>query len=112
MNHPEIQELVASLYEELDAARQAQVTAHLGACGGCRDRVASWRSVRRELARWEVWEPVMAGTRGRWVGMKWAAAALVLLAIGFAAARATIAQPDVAHVRAELARELRSEVRQ
>ena len=55
MTHPDPQQLLDFLYEELDPARRAEVASHLAACDACRGRVTAWGGVvRRELAGWEL----------------------------------------------------------
>ena len=106
MNHPSREELVGFVYEELAPAEQAEIARHVGACGACREQVASWRNVREALATWKLDERRRPATR-RTLALpsvaRWAAAAIVLLASGFGLARLTTPPaPDVERLRAEL----------
>ena len=128
MTHPNPDELIGFLYDDLDVARRPAVQEHLETCAACRDRVETWGGVRRGLAAWELPEPKeraavrLTGSRP-WPVLRWAAAAAVLLATGYGLARMNVgaaapspAPPtpvavDVPALRAELAGELRVALR-
>jgi hypothetical protein len=122
MTHPNPQDLLDFLYDELDPSRRAEVASHLAACNACQGRVAAWGGVRRELATWEIPEharhpsPALPARRA-WPVVRWATAAAVLIATGFGLARLSVSQtpvaattPDVSTLRTELAREIRREL--
>jgi hypothetical protein len=126
MTHPNPQELLDFVYEELPPNRQAELSAHLAACDACQARVTAWGGVRRELAGWELPEassrPVTDAARSPrpWPVVRWAAAAAVLIGTGFGLARLSSPHPEVASapepsidvpaLRAELAGEIRREL--
>ena len=45
--------LVAYLYDDIDGAERQDFQAHLLTCTICRDEVAAFKSVRKQLAKWE-----------------------------------------------------------
>jgi hypothetical protein len=114
MNHPNPEELVEFLDGELSPPRQVEVERHVVECGQCGRLVASWRDVRSRFPSWELRDRAGAHagslpianrrTFGR------AAAAILLLAAGFSAARFTTRIPDTDQLRAELAEQLRAEL--
>jgi anti-sigma factor RsiW len=114
MNHPKPEELTDFLYDELDPARRDEIADHLKQCDACAGQMASWRSVRKELADWRVpmREHVMSPRRSFAQPLKWAAAAIIFLGAGYAIAHVTSPRIDQHQLRAELAKELRTEVRQ
>ena len=119
MTHPTHEQLTEFLYEdELDPARRAEVGRHVDGCAACRATLDAWRGVRANLATWSL--PASGRPAGRAAhaapsraGLRWAAAAAVLLGSGYGLARLT-QQPavDLAALRADLVREVRHEVRQ
>ena len=119
MNHPNTDELMGFLYDELETPRSGEVRAHIATCDECRKRVSGWRGVRGELDAWELpgrlREPVAAGFSRPFLQplLKWAVAAAVLLGGGYALARYGQEPPaavDTSQLRAQLTSEIRSEV--
>jgi hypothetical protein len=84
--HVERGELAAFVYGELDPQRRGAVAEHLEACGECRGEVERWEAVRGELRRWEIPQGASPG-RVVWRSVGRVAAAVALVAGGFAAAR-------------------------
>lgn len=115
MDHPHPENLIEFLYGELAPAPQAEVAWHLEMCEECRSQLASWGQVRDQLQTWELPRSV-ATRRGRFSPtreLRWAAAAVVLLGVGFGLARlSSPGPPDLAQMRAEITRELRGEITQ
>ena len=120
MTHPNDQQLMEFLYDEIDPAQRPEIAAHITACGECQGRVESWREARGLLQSWKLPEPAPQPIAhpARWQPMRYAAAALVFLAIGFGLARwstprASSASVDPAVVdglRADLKRDLSVQV--
>ena len=114
MNHPNREELVGFLYEELTSGQHGEISRHVAGCAECRAQLESWRAVRRELAAWKL--PAarreVAGAQP-WLVLKWAAAAAVLVLAGFGLAHvsAPAAKMDTAALRSAVAQELREELR-
>ncbi|MGE0703320.1 MAG: anti-sigma factor [Vicinamibacterales bacterium] len=97
------EEIVAYLYDDLDAAERERLEAHVQACAACRSEMSSLRGIRRELGRWNPPEPSVGftpgiapapGRIGAWTKMKavpvWAQAAAAMLLVGAAAGLANI----------------------
>jgi anti-sigma factor RsiW len=115
MNHPKPEELTDFLYNELTSARRDEIADHLQQCTVCAGQIASWQSVRNELAGWRAAtgdRPIQTSHRVFVQPLKWAAAAVIFLSAGYAIARMTFPSIDQSQLRAELAKELRTEVRQ
>lgn len=84
------------LYGECAAERRRELGAHLAACPTCAGQVQTWRGSMNALDDWPL--PARRHSRRRWFPtLKWAAAAAVVMAIGFALGRQT------SNARAEIA---------
>ena len=119
MSHPNDQQLMEFLYDEIDPAQRGEVLAHFSSCDECRRRVQSWREVRGALQSWTLAEVARPNARPRMViGLRWALAASVLIAVGFGLAllttpRQVASAPDPAlleSLRAELKQDLSVQV--
>jgi hypothetical protein len=115
MNHPNREELVGFLYQELTKEEGASLAEHLKGCAECRAEVEAWRAVRRELKEWQPSAPVRRQTQSQtrwWDWLKLASTAAVLVCAGFALARLTPSRTsvDTAALRVELRQELRVEL--
>jgi anti-sigma factor RsiW len=68
----EREKLIGYLYDECESSERAAVQRHLETCAECRAEIASLRSVREDLAGWEVpdhgsvWKPFVAAPAPRW----------------------------------------------
>ena len=111
MKHPEREEWVPFIFGEADAGRRRQLESHLDDCAECRDEIQSWQ---RSLGRLDSWKlPPVVKRRTNFVPlMKWAAAAAVVLSIGFAIGRSSATHVDAEKVRAAVERDLRGELAQ
>jgi hypothetical protein len=108
------------LYGELDRQAKARLMEHLRGCEPCRAQVETWRFAMHALDAWRLPQaqaprPVLPRVA------RWAAAALVLVALGIGIGRLTApVAPDVealrtaleASLKASLAPAIRDEVRQ
>jgi hypothetical protein len=80
------EDMVDVLYGEASADAERRLAEHVALCASCREELAAFRGVRRDLAEWKLpalgqRKPVFAGRRpGLWL----AAAASLLLACGAA----------------------------
>jgi hypothetical protein len=111
MKHPEREEWVPFIFGEADAGRRRQLESHLDECAECRDEIQSWQTSLGRLDSWEL--PVVAKRRANFAPMvKWAAAAAVVLSMGFAIGRGTAAHVDAEKVRAAVEKDLRDQVAQ
>jgi hypothetical protein len=76
------------LYGECAPERRRELGAHLATCPACATNVRTWRSSMNTLDEWPL--PASRYARRQWVPvLKWAAAAAVVLAVGFAVGRQT-----------------------
>lgn len=82
--------LIAYLYDEVDANDRRIVESHLASCETCREELRAFRDVRQDLLAWDVpahesvWKPfVTARTQPAWRQMPvWAMAAAAMLVFG------------------------------
>jgi len=111
MNHPKHEEWVPYLFGEAKPEVRRQLKAHLRDCADCRNEIDSWQ---RSLGRLNAWKLPSAPKAVLTFApiLNWAAAAALVLLVGFSAGRLTAAKADVAKVRATLAPELRRELSQ
>ena len=109
MNHPKPEEWVPYLFGETDPQTRRQLRAHLNDCPECRHEMEAWQRSRRRLDSWKlpaVKKPSFAFAPS----LNWAAAAAVILLLGFTVGRLTAARPEA--IRAAIEPQLRSELRQ
>lgn len=99
MNHPTREQWMDYVYGECEPGEQARFAEHLDGCSECRRAVASWRGVLGELDAYQVTEPAR---RRAWMPRlaRWAAAAAVVIAIGYGLGRASA--PDADALRAQI----------
>jgi hypothetical protein len=111
MNHPKPEDWTPYVFDELDTARRRELEEHLQDCAHCRDQVAEWQ---RTITRLDAWKLPAPGARVLLTPLfKWAAAAVVILGIGFLAGRWSRPNPAevAALARAEAQTAARSELR-
>jgi len=86
MNHPDAAEWMAYLYAEVAPDRKRKLRAHLDVCADCSRQLSQWRLGMAALDEWKL--PAAHRTPGYWQPvLKWAAAAVVILGVGFAIGR-------------------------
>src|SRR5438445_10195847 len=112
MNHPTREEWMSYLYDELTAEEHSSLEAHLAVCPDCKTRVGDWRAARRNLDAWQL--PTRRGrVRLRLPVLRWAAAAALMIGIGFGGGRfATPATANAGKIRAAIEPEIRQQLRQ
>jgi hypothetical protein len=108
MNHPKPEDWVQYLYGEIKPDLRRQLNQHLQSCAECGEELQSWK---RSLHRLDAWKLPRMSPRLYAVApfLKWAAAALLVLGLGFGFGRLTARQADVAKVRAQVEPQLRRE---
>ncbi len=104
MTHPDAAEWMAFLYRETPPARRRELDGHLASCPACAAQVAAWRGSQRALDDWALPSARHAGRAGMpqpaaWSAcsaarlglpvLKWAAAAALVLFLGFGLGRRT-----------------------
>ncbi len=109
MNHPEREKWVPYLYGEASPELRRELKSHLEVCARCREELAGWQNSIRRLDAWKL-RPQRKPSELFLPGLKWAAAAVLVLALGVGIGRVSAAKSDVAQLRQELARMVRDEV--
>jgi anti-sigma factor RsiW len=107
MEHPGAEELAEYIYHELPPARSAQIEEHLNQCAECRQRIEEWQRTRSALQRWEI-PSHRAAARSRAMPLvKWAAAAAILVGVGYGAGRMHESQSaDLAGMKSQIAQQV------
>jgi hypothetical protein len=102
MKHPDSAEWMEFLYEDPSPERKRKLTEHLSRCPTCRLQVDAWRAAMASLENWQA--PVISKTSRSWFSsLKWAAAAVILLALGFAFGRhGSATAKDLAEVKVSM----------
>jgi anti-sigma factor RsiW len=112
MIHPNPEEWMSYLYDELNSKGRANLEAHLQTCPDCAARLGEWRAARKNL---DAWRLPRAAKRARVPlgapAFKWAAAAIFLCA-GFLAGRLAPAAANVEKVRVAIEPQIRKQLRQ
>ncbi len=110
MNHPTREEWVPYLFGEAKSDARRQLNAHLKDCPDCRQEIETWKMSLGLLDAWKL-PPVPRPAPSFAPLLNWAAAAAVILLVGFGIGRLT-AKADVQKVRAAIEPELRRELTQ
>lgn len=116
MNHPNHEEWMSFVYDELDNGKRAELAAHLRACPDCAGTVHEWQSVQRQLDTWHVRPAKRTATvraPAPWMlpALRWAAGVALLLTAGFAAGRAS-SVTNARELRAAIEPAIRKELKQ
>ena len=108
MNHPKREDWVPYLYGEAKPDVRRQLKEHLEGCAECRDELQNWKRSLRQL---DAWKLPRTNTRLEAFTpfLKWAAAAIIVLGLGFGFGRLTARQADLEQVRAQVVPEIRRE---
>ena len=108
MNHPKREDLVQYLYGELKPDLRRQLNEHLQDCPECGEELQNWK---HSLQRLDAWKLPRTSPRLDAVTpfLKWAAAAVIVLALGFGFGRLTAHKADVEQVRAQVEPKIRRE---
>jgi negative regulator of sigma E activity len=103
VTHPHSSEWMSFLYGECSPERRCDLDAHLAVCPTCAGQVQAWRSSMNALDDWPL--PAKRQVRRQWVPVaKWAAAAAVILAVGFGIGRQTSnSRAEVAALKGSIA---------
>jgi hypothetical protein len=104
VNHPGAAEWMAFLYEELPPATRRELGAHLAQCSSCAAQLQTWRASMNALDQWP--PPAARRPARQWVpALKWAAAAAVILLLGFGIGRQTSSNArEIAALKASVAK--------
>jgi hypothetical protein len=112
MNHPTREEWMSYLYDELTAEEHSGLAAHLAVCPDCKSRLSDWRAARRNLDAWQLpLRPARVALQRPL--LRWAAAAVLMIGIGFGVGRfATPATANAGKIRAAIEPEIRQQLLQ
>jgi hypothetical protein len=111
MNHPTSEEWVPYLYGEVEKSTKRRLKQHLQTCAECRTQLLLWKRSLRRLDAWRMTSaerPTLAFAPL----LKWAAAAMLLLAAGIGVGRSMSTNANLDRVRARVEPELRQQLRQ
>ena len=113
MNHPERETWIPYLFGEANSKQQRELEIHLLECGECREQLEQWRKSLHRLDEWRLPEEQLPARRFQPFAplMKLAAAAAIVLCVGYAIGHAS-AKPDIAKLRAALEPALQKEMGQ
>jgi anti-sigma factor RsiW len=104
VNHPEPAVWMDFLYGEIDAPKKAELQSHLDQCPACAAQMKTWQESRTSLDAWTVPSRPGAARKPSAAPLKWAAAAAVLLALGFLLGRASSRNAaEIAQLRGSVA---------
>ena len=103
LNHPDSAQWMAFLYGEIAPEKKRELSAHLASCAACASQLRTWGSAMEDLDQWTL--PVTRPRRREWVpALKWAAAAALVLVVGFALGRyASPAGAELASLKSRVA---------
>src|SRR5438477_7717896 len=110
MNHPKREEWVPYIFGEARPDTRRELNAHLRDCPDCRQEIETWKMSLGLLDAWKL-PPVPKPAPSFAPLLYWAAAAAVVLVVGFGIGRLS-ARADVQKVRAAIEPELRRELTQ
>jgi hypothetical protein len=111
MNHPKREEWVPYLYGEANPDTRRHLNSHLQECANCREQLQNWKRSLGQLDAWKI-PPVRRAADFFAPLVRLAAAAVVLLSIGFGVGRLTDSKVTADKVRAAIEPKLRQELRQ
>jgi len=111
MSHPKREEWVPYVFGESNAQAHRHLSAHLDVCSECRAEVQAWK---KSLNRLDAWKVPAAPRQLRLLGhaINWAAAAAVVLLVGFGVGRVSATKVDLVKVRTAIEPQIRQEVSQ
>lgn len=111
MKHPTQEEWMDYLYHEAPANERAKLSAHLAACPECRTQVQGWQQTMTSLNTWQ--PAIKEAPAFSWLpAIRWAAAAAIMLSLGFALSQMTTPKVDVAALQAQVRTEIAAELKQ
>lgn len=113
MKHPNQEQWMDYLYQELPADQRPELDQHLAACEECRAQVDEWRESMSAMDTWKLpaapARPRQSVARPWW---QWAAAAAVVLGVGFGLGRFATPQPDLQALARQMEPQLRQQMKQ
>jgi len=99
------------LYDEVTAEEHSNLAAHLAVCPDCKSRIDDWRVAWTNLDAWQLPAKRPGAAPARPL-VRWAAAAALVLGLGFGVGRLASAPVNADKVRAAIEPKIRQELRQ
>lgn len=95
------------LYDEMTSAERKELDHHLKDCAPCRDQSAQFQGTAQSLDQWRVHVPARHQFASSWAarwqpGLKWAAAAALLVTTAFATGRMSRPEIDLPALQAQI----------
>lgn len=112
MNHPDREQWVPFLYGELKSDARRQLKAHLHECDECRTQLESWQHSLQRLDAWKLPRAKQKTAEVLGFFFRWAAAAALVLGLGFGIGYFTATGSKVGKLRAQLEPQIRESLRQ
>jgi len=101
MKHPARDEWISYLYDEVAPAKKSALAEHLQQCPECQAQLGGFQQAMGALDEWTLPAHRRSSAAGTW--LKWAAAAAVVLSVGFAVGRSTASgSREIAALRSEM----------
>jgi len=111
MKHPSEEKSMDYLYGEIPPIERKEIEQHLQSCSVCREQFRRFRDTHAVLDKWRLELPAKHRFVPQWSGgLKWAAAALVLMSTAFATGRFSSAKIDTEALQAKLAKPLQETI--
>src|SRR5258705_6603704 len=111
MNHPKREEWVPYLYGEAKPDVRRHLNAHLQDCAECRNEIQSWKHSLGQLDAWKL--PSTRKANELFAPfLRLAAAAVIILSLGFAAGRVFGMRATTEKLRAAIEPEIRSQLKE
>ena len=103
LNHPDAAQWMGFLYGEIAPEKKRELAAHLAGCAACANQVRTWGSAMKDLDEWSL--PAARPQKREWVpALRWAAAAALVLVVGFALGRfASPARAELTSLKSRVA---------
>jgi anti-sigma factor RsiW len=109
--HPTELTWMEFLYDELPTDRKSEVERHIAGCAECRAKLGELQATQAKLNQWRVVVPAKFRVAKKWApGLKWAAAAALLVTTAFAAGRFSKPELDLAAIQASLSAPIQESV--
>jgi anti-sigma factor RsiW len=104
LKHPDASQWMAFLYKELSPNEKRELETHLQTCPNCAAQVSTWRTSMKSLDTWKIRRKRQSEATNFVPMLKWAAAALLALSVGFALGRrGTASGEELAALKASVA---------
>src|SRR5688572_28236250 len=111
MNHPTQEQWMEYLYDEIPSPQTKELETHLKSCSPCREKRAELEGTAQSLDRWRVEVAPKHEFAARWQpGVKWAAAAAILVTTAFATGRMSRPEVDLQALQTKLAQPIEESV--